>query len=348
MNLKLTNCTSPLCEKEVYTIGPRLVPISSPVDPEIQQKPHHEKTPNSDLLADPAGQLTSIHRGGDVAPSHENTSGGGKDMTQNDRDMSIFKRVVRLANSDSTEEDTSDTFFDWSGRELAEFALSNKHMTRDEEHLPWMADQFYKLAVSLHQLFQNRQNIQSMGYETADITRDEAPTDLASSSQTDFLAELISPELPSSTYSTTMTYRAPEVHRTGVRLLLLKSDLYSMGCVFLEYITWFMMGEGEQNRFSDARSAKDEFTGFDSDQFFALSPDGRTATRKKEVGDWIRQLYDQPNCSAYLFELMHFIDDRILEPDPVKRAGIEEVKAKLRYFREKCRLSKSFYSWRYR
>ena len=335
--VKLINATSPVCGKEVFTFGPRLVPVAGPVDPGLQHiyDPSYDPTAQLHTEEDRSsrpGQIRRRRRSGYGISDPEENWQGSKGLTGTDEGISIFKRIVRLVNQDRDDEDDDmDVFFDWAQGNLEEFWGINRTSTRDGSHLAWMAEQFFKLSISLHRL---HRDLESLGTEHLEM----GAKDFAH----------LSPRL--SIFDTHFrhkqpTYRAPEDDLTDGSSRSLSSGIFSMGCVFLEYVTWFLTGEEGVEEFSWARTTPETDSDWIlSDIFFTMSQDGHIATLKMEVKGWIRHLEQQPECSSvYLCELLNFIESRMLEPDPRKRAGIEATKETLEMFRHKCRLSKAFY-----
>ena len=335
--VKLINATSPVCGKEVFTFGPRLVPVAGPVDPGLQHiyDPSYDPTAQFHTEEDRSsrpGQIRRLRRSGHGISVPEGNSEGGKDHPGTDEGISIFKRIVRLVDQDRDDEDDDrDVFFDWAQGNLEEFWGINETSTRDGSHLAWMAEQFYKLAVSLHQLHLNPENLVT---EYLEMGGAKDPAHL--SHRLSILHHYIR--------HTRLTYRAPEDDLTDGPSCSLSSGIFSMGCVFLEYVTWFLTGKEGVEEFSSARATL-EPVGYWvlSDMFFTMSQDGHIATLKMEVKGWIRHLEQQPECCSYLYELLNFIESRMLEPDRRKRAGIEETMRALRKLRDNCRRNKAFY-----
>lgn len=328
----LTIVTSPVCGKEVFTLGPRLIPIPGPFDPEAQQTPsgYQFDDPTTQFTqtvedeSNPASQLGTFRRTGHGISGPEVNSNGAEGTTGTDEGISIFKRIVRLVNQDWEDEGGDlDVFFDWSKSPLEKFWCFNHAQPRTASHIPWMADQFYKLAISLHRL-----HLEMESHISVQRKGRELPTDYETPRPF-----VIRPHI---------TYRAPDYDLTGVPLLSISSDIYSMGCVFLEYITWFLLGEDGADRFTRARTTRETPNSI-SDIFFTMSQDRTTTRLKKGVKGWIQHLYNQDNRSEYLWCLLHFIETRMLESDHRKRAGIVEIKVTLRRLRDTFRRSRPFY-----
>lgn len=68
----------------------------------------------------------------------------------------------------------------------------------------------------------------------------------------------------------TMAYRSPESHFDGKRFQQ-SSDIWSLGCVFLVFVTWTLGGAELVMKFARIRSSRDEYWGVKSDTFFEIS-----------------------------------------------------------------------------
>jgi hypothetical protein len=117
-----------------------------------------------------------------------------------------------------------------------------------------------------------------------------------------------------------------------------------MACVFLEHITWFLLGNSAVERFATERVTPDvRFEPFTSDIYFTLNDDRRGAKIKKQVHDWINDLRANPGCCEYLHSLLGIIEDRMLQSDPRLRITASELHGELVKLERCVRLSPSFY-----
>ncbi|KAK4160433.1 hypothetical protein QBC43DRAFT_325508 [Cladorrhinum sp. PSN259] len=135
------------------------------------------------------------------------------------------------------------------------------------------------------------------------------------------------------------TYRPPEFHMKHHAAMFRSFDIWSLGCVFLEYITWYLGGWTLLNAFVQRRKAPDVLIyGFKSDQFFELVREqGKTndtilARVKTEVIKFIDDLHSHPSCSDIIHEFLDFIMDHMLvieSKNLQKRADCEKVHQEL-------------------
>ncbi|KAF5004498.1 hypothetical protein FDECE_9010 [Fusarium decemcellulare] len=153
-------------------------------------------------------------------------------------------------------------------------------------------------------------------------------------------------------------YRPPEVH--FMKPMSQKYDVWSLGCVLLEFISWFLLGyeqtfdvftmerieehidENMESRLSrqnpffiDILSQRDAFP--QEDAFFSLidpetssgSSGGGMAEVRNSVLEWIKKLHGTQHSSSALHELLDLIQYNMLVPVPESRSSSEFINNKL-------------------
>jgi serine/threonine protein kinase len=132
----------------------------------------------------------------------------------------------------------------------------------------------------------------------------------------------------------TATFRAPEFD-TKEGLISRAADIFSLGCTFLEFVTWHLKGwKSVDDDFAKYRFERDQ-NKFLTDTFFRLGkkPDGgEIAEIKPKVKEWITMLKDLPNCTQYHIDFLKLIQNKMLEPDPEKRIKTSDLVKKLEVF----------------
>ncbi|KAF8859778.1 hypothetical protein BDZ45DRAFT_673108 [Acephala macrosclerotiorum] len=125
------------------------------------------------------------------------------------------------------------------------------------------------------------------------------------------------------------TYRAPEYDVT--KMVSQQDDAWALGCILLEFVTWFLMGCEEVDEFSRKRAA-DDISGIRQDAFFNFyemednqGPVRLCAKFKRSIHDEIKLLTQHQDCSDYLSDLLEFVSNRLLRMSPLKRANCTEV-----------------------
>jgi serine/threonine protein kinase len=120
------------------------------------------------------------------------------------------------------------------------------------------------------------------------------------------------------------TYVPPEAKSS--KHINRKYDIWSLGCVYLEYVTWLLQGWEALNRFSEqrAQTAQDNIN---DDTFFTIT--GNTTTLRKGVQDHIKALHDDPRCSTFIHDFLDLISGGMLVANPAKRWESGQVNARL-------------------
>jgi serine/threonine protein kinase len=92
----------------------------------------------------------------------------------------------------------------------------------------------------------------------------------------------------------TLTYRPPECDRIpGYEALPIRQtyDMWCLGCVFLEFVTWMLGGEALLNDFSNMRLLPDHFTPTSyTDAFFEVRRNDRTERDEFRVKEAVYQV----------------------------------------------------------
>ncbi|OTA94675.1 hypothetical protein M434DRAFT_40840, partial [Hypoxylon sp. CO27-5] len=144
----------------------------------------------------------------------------------------------------------------------------------------------------------------------------------------------------------TATYIAPEFDLPD-GMISRASDIFSLGCVFLEYVTWYLKGfDSVEYDFPNQRIDKDIY-GFDSDKFFVIRPNGPGGQQqpflKPKVKEWITELQHHENSTGYTFQLLEIIRDEMLEPNRNKRIHITPLIKEMYRLRKTCEVNPNFY-----
>ncbi|KAK9424292.1 hypothetical protein SUNI508_13745 [Seiridium unicorne] len=151
------------------------------------------------------------------------------------------------------------------------------------------------------------------------------------------------------------TYRPPEFSLEAP--VSQKCDVWSLGCLYLEFITWYLVGY-EKTRgdgpgsFSNLRTKDDDRTSdhlnhlIREDKFFNLKlcqdphkEDGKAqyvADVKESVKKWITYLRELEQCSKVMEAFLDMIETEMLVPDTYERADMHHVQLRLKSLRDDC------------
>ncbi|KAH7001258.1 kinase-like domain-containing protein [Ilyonectria destructans] len=124
----------------------------------------------------------------------------------------------------------------------------------------------------------------------------------------------------------TPVYRAPELDLRSHEISS-PYDIWSFGCVVLEFTTWFLLGSSGLETLASFRV--DTMSDSPSqDAFFCLKEtdgSGVVAVLKPEVEDWIRHLRHHPLSSSLTHDLLDLIIEEMLVVESAKRSSSRDV-----------------------
>lgn len=108
--------------------------------------------------------------------------------------------------------------------------------------------------------------------------------------------------------ATSPTYMPPEIE---LRLFVSrKYDLWSLGCLYLEFVTWLLRGYYGVDEFAEARGKVNPRTKIDDDYFFDIlsRPDNSHYGEVREgVMTWVNGLHAHEQCSQAIHDLLDLI-----------------------------------------
>lgn len=134
-------------------------------------------------------------------------------------------------------------------------------------------------------------------------------------------------DAPPSKY-TTRTYDAPE---NGLRQhLSTKSDIWSFGCVLLEFAIWLLHGNDGVEAFGDKRSMRTPGSGvpLKDDHFYTLVyEEGRAfgADVRHAVGECLRDIRRDGRCVGDFGRVVRMLEEDVLVVDGEARRSSEEL-----------------------
>ncbi|KAF6824935.1 protein kinase domain-containing protein [Colletotrichum musicola] len=252
--------------------------------------------------------------------------------------------------------------FDWAEGSLNKFWQSNQNLVGNKKHCFWMARQFYEISDALQsvhnerartmQYLQDRASNDALYGRHGDIKPGNflwfhsntlpSPGLLALS---DFGLGRLHTQVSRSkqdpkNIERTATYRCPEFDLPDGKISP-RSDIFSFGCVLLEYVTWFLMGlDAVENTFANSRLETD-INGIEADIFFSIQQ--QEASVKPAVAAWIQRLRNLPTCSWYISDLLEVIRDKMLEPDSNKRISSSQLTKRMLELLKGCEADSEYY-----
>jgi serine/threonine protein kinase len=142
-----------------------------------------------------------------------------------------------------------------------------------------------------------------------------------------------------STVISSPTYLPPEckLHKPVSRAY----DIWSLGCLYLEFITWLLKGSAAIDGFSDSRG-KEGSNEINEDNFFTIANDRTEAVVREEVLDWVDKLHQHDKCSALIHDLLNLIMEKLLVVESKERICARELNEQLKKYVQKAECNKAY------
>ncbi|EQB54936.1 protein kinase [Colletotrichum gloeosporioides Cg-14] len=250
--------------------------------------------------------------------------------------------------------------FDWAEGDLSKFWQSNEGLVGKKSHCIWMAEQFHEISEALQcvhndraptmRYLENRDSNEDLYGRHGDIKpgnflwfhSNSFPGLLALS---DFGLGRLHTQVSRSkqdprNIERSASYRCPEFDLPFGQVSP-RSDIFSLGCVLLEYVTWFFLGfDAVENVFPGKRLSNDIY-GFESDIFFSVKD--KQAHIKPSVLSWIHKLQHRPDCSWYLWDLLEVIKNGMLEPNSDNRIRANQLTKRMHELLKACKADDDYY-----
>ncbi|KAF3802822.1 hypothetical protein GCG54_00000189, partial [Colletotrichum gloeosporioides] len=146
----------------------------------------------------------------------------------------------------------------------------------------------------------------------------------------------------------TPTYMPPECALPN-HIISRSFDLWSLGCMYLEFVTWLLKGytaatdDFIDDRIDDCQIEEDrrvEVTEFKDDNFFIIRDN--IVSLKNSVVACIKSLHSHPHCTAYLHDFLDCIANRLLLPDPTQRISCGDLVRELDGILQKCQKDEEY------
>ncbi|KAI1639203.1 kinase-like domain-containing protein [Biscogniauxia mediterranea] len=142
----------------------------------------------------------------------------------------------------------------------------------------------------------------------------------------------------------TFTYRAPEYELTD--WLSQSYDVWTLGCVLLEFVTWYILGYKGVETFIQSRVEDEDRHSYHPvdeigrDGFFMVYPQGRPwAKRVQEKESVCKHFWDlrqSYHCTDFSNDLLDLIQHRLLRVNLQNRSNMSEIVERLESIYAKC------------
>ncbi|KAH8648290.1 kinase-like domain-containing protein [Tricladium varicosporioides] len=159
------------------------------------------------------------------------------------------------------------------------------------------------------------------------------------------------------TVNATPTYEPPECKLE--KPVSRAYDIWSMACLYLEFVTWLLEGPEAIHDFADARGQRREalltiddriYTIvrdpiINDDNFFTILRDennARSAVIREAVVEWVERLHTHRNCSKAIHELLDLTMNHLLRPYSDQRIDSSSLKIEMRNILEKAKFNPDY------
>ncbi|KAI1269240.1 kinase-like domain-containing protein [Xylariaceae sp. FL1019] len=263
--------------------------------------------------------------------------------------------------------ETRSLIFPWADEDLAKFWSSKKASPDSKEDVEWFAHQSLGIASAVEKLHGRVSWGNLRNSDTDRMTRgrhgDIKPENILCFEDTTprrprlvisdfgamhFFTDKTVKDIPlKDIRELSIAYRPPEMDiQTTISQ---KSDIWSLGCVFLEFISWLLLGTDARNDFAKARVGDGEPNYPIAVAFFQLASkagdeDGQyLAKLKPSVHSWIRKL--RSGCSEFIHDFLDLIQLEMLNPDPKLRPHSDDIATRLRYMVRRIEYDDNYAVW---
>ncbi|KAK7417071.1 hypothetical protein QQX98_004832 [Neonectria punicea] len=135
-------------------------------------------------------------------------------------------------------------------------------------------------------------------------------------------------QVPASQVGGSRTHRAPEFDAARA-VVAPSSDMWSFGCILLEFVAWYLLGWKEVDEFSKRRSHEDG-GGVYEDKFFISKPrrgaqisgDSPGAEVKQSVIKEIRKLRELEQCTDFFCDVLDLVENGLLQGRLLKSSNM--------------------------
>ncbi|KAI1480139.1 kinase-like domain-containing protein [Daldinia eschscholtzii] len=145
--------------------------------------------------------------------------------------------------------------------------------------------------------------------------------------------------IPNRDIAATPIFRPPECEMEG-GCISRAFDIWTLGCLFLDLLTWLLGGEDLRQEFERKRTTP-YIRGPDTPLYFEVIKVGDERHGfivKEQVKDWFAEMHHHDQCTPFVHDFLDLIEQKMLvvESNCEKRARTGELLERLRSFHRKC------------
>lgn len=127
-------------------------------------------------------------------------------------------------------------------------------------------------------------------------------------------------KIPAARIGGSHTYQPPEMRLE--KKISRAYDIWSLGCLYIEFITWLVCGWEGLRAFQKSRETT-ESPGLNDDAFYTIVDSngrvGSTSILRESVRRWIDDLHDNPRSSLFIHDFLDLVSEQMLVVDSSAR-----------------------------
>ncbi|KAL0929836.1 protein kinase [Colletotrichum truncatum] len=136
------------------------------------------------------------------------------------------------------------------------------------------------------------------------------------------------------------TYRPPECDLQK-KLVKQAYDIWTLGCLYLEFVTWMLGGWALLNEFRSQRQSTDAGPRYiKSDSFFEIWHSQGTkqgqASVKVAVRQFILKLHSHARCTEFFHRFLHLIEEDMMAIEAMDRPRCMQIQERLTSWHDRC------------
>ncbi|KAI0892474.1 kinase-like domain-containing protein [Annulohypoxylon nitens] len=244
--------------------------------------------------------------------------------------------------------------FPWAECDLGRYFENNPKPTQSLNTIQWLSNQCLRIMEAVHlihfppgvdnlqagdKLFGRHGDIKAENILVFRSQEGKANLVLSDFGLGSVHHDISKSNVPREKVAVTPDFRPPECDMEGGKISR-AYDVWTLGCLFLDLLTWYLGGEQLRHDFDQQRMSS-YMGGPETPIYFEIvltenKKDGYIV--KSQVKSWFEKLHENSHCSNFIHEFLELIEEEMLivETSEKKRARTNVLLQKLQDFYRKC------------
>ncbi|KAI1774286.1 kinase-like domain-containing protein [Hypoxylon cercidicola] len=245
--------------------------------------------------------------------------------------------------------------FPWAECDLARYCEMNPNPTRNLDTVQWLANQCLKIMEAVHlihyppgvatlrpddQLYGRHGDIKAENILIFRSKEGEAQFVLSDFGLCSMHHDRSKSDVPNKGIPATPCFRPPECDMDGA-VITRSFDIWNLGCLFLDLLTWLLGGEDLRQQFESERMTP-YLNNLKTPIYFEVGTtinDKPGYIVKDQVKQWFVKMHNHQSCTRFVHEFLYLIEESMLivETETKKRARTDKLLRDLEAFNKKCK-----------